>query len=68
MRFIVTTHTALPGVRLSRPGHFGNLPFDNVPEAEAHARAIAGSADITVDQEHARPRSFIVDRLANPGA
>lgn len=51
MRFVISTHAGTEGVRLSRPGHFTNLPFGSDAEAVAHARAIAGKADVTIERE-----------------
>lgn len=64
MKFILTTHRHLPGVRLSLPGQWGNLPFDNVPAAEAHARTVARSAAVDIEHVQARPRAIVIDSLA----
>lgn len=51
MIFIVTTHQHLRGVFLSRPGHFGNVPFQDETAALAHARELAGKVPISVQRE-----------------
>ena len=55
MRFIVTTHHHLPGVRLSKPGHWGNLPFDCYDAAEEHARANGATS---VERETGKARTI----------
>lgn len=54
MRFIISQHAGMEGVRLSKPGHFTNLPFGSDAEAVAHARAIAGKADAAIERERYR--------------
>lgn len=41
-RYIITTHVELAGVRLSKPGHWGNLPFDDDAAAVSYATRDAG--------------------------
>lgn len=54
MRFIISQHQGTEGVRLSKPGHFTNLPFGSDADAVAHARSIAGKADVTIERERYR--------------
>lgn len=65
MRFIISQHTGTEGIRLSRPGHFTNLPFGSDAEAVAHARAIAGKVDVTIERE--RYRAVRALKLDNEG-
>lgn len=58
MRFIVTTHDRLDGVFLSRPGHFGNLPFPNDAAAVAAAQVVAGPIPIAVTRDRVRLRTI----------
>lgn len=58
MMFIIITHARLEGVFLSRPGHFGNLPFADDAAALEHAKAIAKGAPIAVDRKIIRRRLF----------
>lgn len=37
LRYMITTHRHLPGVRLSKSGHWLNEPFPNDAQAEAFA-------------------------------
>jgi hypothetical protein len=54
MRFVISSHACTEGVRMSKPGHFTNLPFGSDAEAVAHAQAIAGKADVTIERERYR--------------
>lgn len=65
MRFVISTHAGTEGVRLSKPGHFTNLPFGSDAEAVAHARAIAGKVFVTIERE--RYRAVRQLRLDNGG-
>lgn len=49
--FIIITHARLEGVFLSRPGHFGNLPFADDAAAVTHARSVAGSTPMAIDRK-----------------
>lgn len=51
MIFIIITHARLDGVFLSRPGHFGNLPFPDDAAAVEHARSVARAAPIAVERK-----------------
>lgn len=44
LRYWITTHRHLPGVRLSKPGHWLNEPFPNDAQAEAFAAIDAARA------------------------
>lgn len=55
MRFIISTHKGLEGVRLSKPGHFTNLPFPTDDAAVAHARKVAGRQPVAIEREHYGP-------------
>jgi hypothetical protein len=41
-RYIITRHAHLEGVRLSMPGHWGNLPFEDDAAAVSYATRDAG--------------------------
>lgn len=41
-RYIITRHSHLEGVRLSKPGHWGNLQFASDAAATAYATEDAG--------------------------
>jgi len=47
--FIITTGR-IEGARLSRPGHWGNLPFASIEDAEQEARRLGG-AGVTIRHE-----------------
>lgn len=64
MKFILTTHAHLPGVRLSLPGQWGNLPFDGALDAAAHAFAVAKGAPVAFEHQRPRPRAIVIDSLA----
>jgi hypothetical protein len=38
MIFVITTHRKREGARLSKPGHWGNIPYHDVDSAERAAR------------------------------
>ena len=52
IRYIITSHLHLPGVRLSKCGHWGNIPYDTEEEARAQAKADAKSAPHSIDRQH----------------
>lgn len=56
IRYLVTTHSGLPGARLSRPGIWGNLPYDTIEEAKAAAKEDAGAAPFAVEMQHVTPK------------
>ena len=51
IRYIFTTHAHLPGVRLSRPGHWTNLPHDSDADALEAARKDAKGKPFKVERE-----------------
>lgn len=53
MMFLIMTHLGLEGVRLSRPGHFGNVPFPTDADATAEARRIANGSPIAIERKAA---------------
>jgi hypothetical protein len=58
VRYIITTHRHLPGVRLSKCGHWLNEPFPNATQAETFA-AIDASRErrpFTIEHEHVTKR------------
>lgn len=54
IRYVVTRHAHLDGVRLSRPGHWGNLPFPSDADATSYAIRDAGAADVMIDRPPVR--------------
>jgi hypothetical protein len=50
IRYVVATHSWLEGARLSKCGHWGNLPHPDVEAATAAARADAGDRPFTVER------------------
>lgn len=44
IRFVISSHAHLPGVRLSRLGSYGNLPHPDEATARAAAERCAGGA------------------------
>lgn len=50
IRYVVATHSWLEGARLSKCGHWGNLPHPDVEAATAAARADAGDRFFTVER------------------
>ncbi|WP_374139526.1 hypothetical protein [Sphingomonas sp.] len=51
--FLITHSPRLPGVRLSMPGQWGNMPFPDAPAAEAEARRIGGR-DVAIETRRVR--------------
>jgi len=51
MRYLVTTHEHLPGARLSKLGHWGNVPHPDVEAAEGAARLDANGAAVRIARE-----------------
>lgn len=52
LRYIMTTHRNRPGVRLSKPGHWGNVPCIDELDAHATAAADANGRPFTIEREH----------------
>lgn len=46
----ITSHAHLDGVRLSKPGHWGNVPYRSEAGAEEAARLDAGGP-VTIKRE-----------------
>ena len=51
--FLITHSPRLPGVRLSMPGQWGNIPFPDAGAAEAEARRIGGR-DVVIETRGVR--------------
>lgn len=51
LRYIVTSHRGRPGVRLSKVGHWGNLPFPNETAASEHAKSDADGRPFTIEHK-----------------
>lgn len=51
IRYLVTTHEHLEGARLSRLGHWGNVPHPSVEAAELAARADARGEPVRIARE-----------------
>lgn len=51
--FLITHSPRLPGVRLSMPGQWGNMPFPCAQTAEAEARRIGGR-DVAIETRRVR--------------
>jgi hypothetical protein len=49
-RYVITTHTHLAGVGLSRPGHWGNLRFPDDAAAVAAARQDAAPSPCSFER------------------
>lgn len=49
-RYLVTRHAHLDGVRLSKPGHWGNVPYPDEDAAETAARQDAQGAPIRIER------------------
>lgn len=47
----ITEHDGIPGARLSKPGHFTNLPHDDEASAREAARIDAGGSPFIIDRE-----------------
>jgi hypothetical protein len=59
IRYLITRHVGLTGVRLSKPGHWGNLPYPDDVAAESAARADAARVPFTVDRRtYGRPKEI----------
>lgn len=52
LRYVFTTHRNRPGVRLSKPGYWGNIPFETEDEALTAVRLDANGRPFTIDREH----------------
>lgn len=52
LRYIITTHRHLPGVRLSKFGHWGNQPFNDDGEAAAFAARDADGKPFTIERKN----------------
>jgi len=54
LRYIITTHRHLTGVRLSKELHFANVPFANDTQAEAFAviDAARERRPFTIERKH----------------
>lgn len=55
-QYSITQHSHLTGVRLSRAGQWGGLPFANADEAEQFARDDAGKNPLTIERAAFRMR------------
>lgn len=51
LRYTITTHRHLPGVRLSKAGHWLNEPFPNDAQAEAFAVIDARGHAFTIERK-----------------
>ena len=51
LRFLITSHAHLAGVRLSLRQSFGNIPFPNENAAEDEAASIAGKRAYTIERK-----------------
>lgn len=49
-RYVITTHRRLDGVRLSKRGNWGNIPFPDDEAAATAARADAGGGAIEIER------------------
>lgn len=54
IRYFITSHTRLPGVRLSKLGHWGNMPHPDEDAARAAILADAGGQRHAVERTHHR--------------
>jgi hypothetical protein len=50
-RYVITSHRNRPGVRLSKPGHWGNEPFDDETQARDYA-ALDAAGPHSIEREH----------------
>ena len=50
IRYVVATHSWMEGARLSKCGHWGNIPHPDVEAATAAARADAGDRPFKVER------------------
>jgi len=50
LRYVIASHSWLPGVRLSKPGHWGNIPYPDAETAQAAAAVDAGKSPFTVER------------------
>lgn len=48
--YVITSHRRLEGVRLSKPGHWGNVYYPDEDAARAAARAHAGTDQLTFER------------------
>lgn len=65
IEFVVSSHALLEGVRLSRLGSYGNVPFASEEEARAQAKLEARGAPHVVRVEH-YPGPFKVKGVLAP--
>lgn len=49
--YVISTNRRWPGVRLSRPGRWGNIPYGDVPAAREAARLDAGGQPFAIERE-----------------
>ena len=56
IRYIITSHAHLDGVRLSKCGHWGNIPFATEEEAREHAKADARANPHIIERERIKRR------------
>lgn len=54
LRYVVATHSWMDGARLSKCGHWGNMPYPDVEAATAAARLDAGNSPFTVEELNVR--------------
>jgi hypothetical protein len=54
IRYLITRHVGLPGVRLSKPGHWGNIPLDDEGAANSAAEQDAGRHPFTIERRTCR--------------
>lgn len=57
MRYIIARHAGLDGVRLSKPGHWGNMPYPSDEAAVAAARRDAGRLPVEIERTSRTLRS-----------
>lgn len=50
IHYVVATHSWLEGARLSKCGHWGNMPYPDVEAATAAARADAGDRPLQIER------------------
>lgn len=51
LRYVVTTYPGATGANLSKPGHWGNIPYTSTAAAETAARHDAGNSPYVIDRE-----------------
>lgn len=52
--YVITSHGHLEGVRLSKRGHWANVPFETEENAEDHAKNDAAGEPFTLTRKHFR--------------